>query len=75
MVENRADQPLLDINIELEAGPLMFSDSLSRLEAREKRQVRHGDLSGRDGTPFNLWIERPKQIVIAARIYPETTSK
>src|SRR5688572_14135756 len=52
VVENVSGQPLIDINISLKSGMLVFSNSIGRLEAKEKRQIRHGDFSSRDGTSF-----------------------
>jgi hypothetical protein len=66
-VENLTDQPLVDINVGLKSGILVFSDSISRLEAKEKRQLRHGDFASRDGTPFSLRVARPREVVITAK--------
>ena len=56
VVENLTSQPLIDINISLKSGILVFSDTIGRLEAKEKRQIRHSDFSSRDGTSFSLRI-------------------
>lgn len=66
-VENLTDQPLVDVNVTLKSGMLTFSDSISRLEVKEKRQVRHGDFTSRDGTSFNLRITRPREVIVTAR--------
>src|SRR4051812_22321965 len=50
VVENLTSQPLTDISIALKSGILTFTDTIGRLEAKEKRQVRHGDFTSRDGT-------------------------
>jgi hypothetical protein len=67
MVENLTSQPLIDINISLKSGILTFSDTIGRLEAKEKRRVRHADFSSRDGTSFSLRITTPKNVAITAR--------
>lgn len=67
VVENLTSQPLIDINIELKSGMLAFSDTIGRLEAKEKRQIRHGDFSSRDGTSFSLRIVKPRDITITAK--------
>ena len=61
------DQPLVDINVALKSGILLFSDSISRLEPKEKRQLRHGDFASRDGTPFSLRIARPREVILTAK--------
>ena len=67
VVENLTSQPLIDINIALKSGILVFSDTIGRLEAKEKRQIRHSDFSSRDGTSFNLRIAKPRDITITAK--------
>jgi hypothetical protein len=66
-VENRTGQPLVDVNVGIKSGMLTYSGTVSRLEAKEKRQIRHADFTSRDGTAFNLRIARPKQVSITAR--------
>jgi hypothetical protein len=66
-VENRTGQPLVDVNVGIKSGMLTYSGSVSRLEAKEKRQIRHADFTSRDGTAFNLRIARPKQLSVSAR--------
>ena len=66
-VENLTDQPLVDINVSLKSGILVFTDGISRLEAKEKRQLRHGDFASRDGTPFSLRIARPREVILTAK--------
>jgi hypothetical protein len=67
VVENLTSQPLIDINISLKSGMLNFSDTIGRLEAKEKRQIRHGDFTSRDGTSFSLRIATPRDIAITAK--------
>ncbi|HVH29211.1 MAG TPA: hypothetical protein VM818_20795 [Vicinamibacterales bacterium] len=66
-LQNMTDQPLVDINVALKSGILLFSDSISRLEPKEKRQLRHGDFASRDGTPFSLRIARPREVILTAK--------
>jgi hypothetical protein len=66
-IENRTDQPLVDVNVSLKSGMLVFSDSISRLEPKEKRQMRHGDFASRDGTSFSLRIATPREVIMSAK--------
>ena len=66
-VQNRTAQPLIDINIAIKSGMLTFTDRISRLEANERRPVRQGDFTSRDGTSFNLRVARPKEIAVTAK--------
>jgi hypothetical protein len=65
-VENRTAQPLVDVNLAIKSGILLFTDRVSRLEANEKRQLRLSDFTSRDGTSFNLQVARPTQINVTA---------
>jgi hypothetical protein len=51
---NLTSQPLIDINIALASGMLVFSDTIGRLEAKEKR--RFVTWLSRDDTSFSLRI-------------------
>jgi hypothetical protein len=66
-VENRTDQPLVDVTIGLKSGILTFSDSISRLEVKETRRLRHADFTSRDGTSFSLRLATPKTVLVTAR--------
>jgi hypothetical protein len=66
-VENRSGQPLLDVNVTLKSGILTFSDSISRLETNEKRQMRHNDFASRDGTTFSLRLTTPRDVLVSAK--------
>jgi hypothetical protein len=66
-LENRTEQPLIDVNVGIKSGMLTYSGSVSRLEAKEKRQLRHGEFTSRDGTGFSLRVARPTQILVTAR--------
>ena len=66
-IQNRTAQPLIDINIAIKSGMLTFADRVSRLEANERRPIRQGDFTSRDGTSFNLRVARPKEINVTAK--------
>ena len=66
-VENRTGQPLVDVTLSIKSGMLTFSDRVSRLEANEKRPIRHGDFTSRDGTSFNLRVARPRDVAVSAK--------
>ena len=66
-VENRTAQPLVDVTLSIKSGILTFTDRISRLEANEKRPVRHGDFTSRDGTSFNLRVARPREVAVSGR--------
>ena len=66
-VENRTAQPLVDIDLTIKSGMLTFTDRISRLEAKEKRPIKHGDFTSRDGTSFNLRVARPREVAVSAR--------
>jgi len=66
-VENRTAQPLVDVTLSIRSGILTFTDRVSRLEASEKRPIRHGDFTSRDGTSFNLRVARPREMVVSAK--------
>jgi hypothetical protein len=66
-LENRTEQPLIDVNVGIKSGMLTYSGGVSRLEAKEKRQLRHGEFTSRDGTGFSLRVARPTQILVTAR--------
>jgi hypothetical protein len=66
-VENRTGQPLVDVTLSIKSGMLTFTDRVSRLEANEKRPIRHGDFTSRDGTSFNLRVARPRDVAVSAK--------
>jgi hypothetical protein len=66
-VQNRTAQPLIDVSIAIKSGMLTFTDRVSRLEANERRPIRQGDFTSRDGTSFNLRVARPTAIAVTAR--------
>ena len=66
-VQNRMAEPLIDVSIAIKSGMLTFTDRVSRLEANERRPIRQGDFTSRDGTSFNLRVARPKTIAVTAK--------
>ena len=67
-VENREQQPLLDVRIAIRpiGGQTEYTKLLSRLESGEKRTLSLGEFNGRDGTPFSLRVVKPKEIAVTA---------
>jgi hypothetical protein len=67
-VENKAGQPLTDIKIEVVpvGGQTVFSLNAYRLEGGEKRDFMVGQFSGRDGTPLNLRVVKPRVVRVRA---------
>ena len=66
-VQNRTAQPLIDVSLAIKSGMLTFTDRISRLEANERRPIRQGDFTSRDGTSFSLRVARPKAIAVTAK--------
>jgi hypothetical protein len=66
-IENRTEQPLVDVNLSIKSGMMTFTDRVSRLEAKEKRMINHGDFTSRDGTSFNLRVARPREVAVSAK--------
>jgi hypothetical protein len=66
-VQNRTAEPLVDVSIAIKSSTLTFSDRVSRLEANERRPIRQGDFTSRDGTSFNLRVARPQSIAVTAK--------
>ena len=66
-IQNRTAQPLVDVNLTIKSGMLTFTDRVSRLEANEKRPIRHADFTSRDGTSFNLRVARPREVGVSAK--------
>jgi hypothetical protein len=66
-IENRTTEPLVDVTLSIKSGMLAFTNRVSRLEASEKRPLKHADFTSRDGTSFNLRVAKPKQVAVSAR--------
>lgn len=70
---NRAGLTLADVSIVIVPyGPGEFTRLLPRVESSGKRQIPLNEFRGRDGTPFNLRVVRPKAIRVRAQ---DTTGK
>jgi hypothetical protein len=66
-VANRADRALLDVRVTIvPVGPVTFSASVPRLEPAQKHSFPMGNFRGRDGTPLNLRMVRPRSVRVHA---------
>ncbi len=67
-VENRAGLALNNINVAIDpmGGATEFTSFVGRLENGTSRDIMLGSFGGRDGTPFNLRVIRPKAIRVTA---------
>ncbi len=67
-VENRSGAPLLDLRVAIKPVGVgtPFTTTISRLEGGERRDVLLGNFRGRDGTPFNGRLVRPKHVMVSA---------
>ena len=68
-VENRAGQPLLDIEVAIRpVGRAMpFTTTIQRMESGERRDLSLGDfVAGDNTTRFSLRIARPKEVAVTA---------
>lgn len=68
-VENKAGLALLDMDVTIlpVGGMTEFKKFIGRMENAEKRDFALGDFSGRDGTPLNLRVARPKTVRVTAK--------
>jgi hypothetical protein len=66
--QNKTGLPLMSVTLSiLPYGPGgEFTRRLSRVENTIKREVPIGDFRGRDGTPLNLRVSRPKTVRLRA---------
>lgn len=66
-VENRSGLALRDVQVRIVpmGGGTEFIASVYRLENGEKRDFPVGNFRGRDGTPLNLRVVRPKSIKVS----------
>lgn len=65
--QNRTGLPLADVTISIVPyGPGEFTRRLSRIENTAKREVSVSEFRGRDGTPLNLRVTRPKSVKVHA---------
>jgi hypothetical protein len=69
LIENKAGLSLLDIKVTIlpVGGLTEFTHSIGRMESAEKREFALGEFNGRDGTPLNLRVVRPKTVRVTAK--------
>ncbi len=67
-LENLAAQPLLDVRVTIQPYGTMpgFTQSITRLESSEKRDISLGAFRSNDGTPFNQRFARPREVLVTA---------
>ena len=68
-VENRAGQPLLDMDVTIRpvGGAMRFTTTIRRMESGERRDLSLGDFVAADNTTrFSLRIARPKEVAVTA---------
>lgn len=66
--QNRTGLPLNEVEISiLPYGPGEYRRRLTRIENTMKREVPLTQFQGRDGTPFNLRVTRPKAVRVKAQ--------
>jgi hypothetical protein len=68
-IENKAGKPLLDVHVAIVpvGGVTQFTTSVGRMETAEKRNLSIGDFRGRDGTPLDLRVSKPKTVRVTAK--------
>ena len=67
-VENRAGRPLLEMDVTLKTGSLLYAFRIPRLETNGKRAVLLSDFRGtRDGGVINPNLVRLTEVVVTAR--------
>ena len=74
-VKNQSGQPLNNVHIDIVpvGGATLFTVSISRMESGEKRDLSLSQFHGRDGTPFNLRVVRPKTVRVSGTNVDEKT--
>jgi hypothetical protein len=67
-VENRSGLNLRDVSVRIvpAGASTEFVTSVYRMENGEKRDFTLGSFRGRDGTPFNLRVVRPRSVKVSA---------
>jgi hypothetical protein len=66
--QNRTGVTLTDVSISIVPyGPGEFTRRLSRIENTGRREVSATEFRGRDGTPLNLRVTRPKLVRVKAQ--------
>ena len=68
-VANRGGRTLVDLRIELHpvGGATVFTTTYPRIDPGQKMDFSLGSLRGRDGTPLNLRVTKPKQVNVMAQ--------
>jgi hypothetical protein len=66
-VTNKAGRALADVRVSIVpvGGATVFTARLGRMEHGEKRDLSLGQFQGRDGTPFDLRVVRPKAVRVS----------
>ena len=66
--QNRTGVTLTEVSITiLPYGPGEFTNRMSRIENTGRREVSATSFRGRDGTPLNLRVTRPKLVRVTAQ--------
>jgi len=67
-VENKAGLALNNVSVAIEpiGGATQFVSFVGRMENSSKKDIMLGSFGGRDGTPFNLRVVRPKLVRVTA---------
>lgn len=68
-VANRGGRALLDVRVDLHpvGGATVFTTTYPRMDPGQKSNFSLGSLRGRDGTPLNLRVVKPKMVVVTAK--------
>jgi len=66
-IENRAGNPLSDVNVSLEGGgTTTYTAHFPKMATGEKKDIPTANLKGRDGSSLNLFAVHPRQITVTA---------
>jgi hypothetical protein len=66
MVENRASHPLVNMDLTIRVGSLLYIAKVPRIEANQTEAVQINAFRGPDGAPLNPGMRRPRSIVATA---------
>ena len=68
-IENKAGLPLFDVRVAIVpvGRQTLFTNWSGRIENGDRREFGLGSFSGRDGTPFNLRVVKPKAVTVTAK--------
>jgi Flp pilus assembly protein CpaB len=74
-VKNQSGQPLSNVHVSIVpvGAATVFTATISRMESGEKRDLSLAEFHGRDGTPFNLRVVRPKTVKVSGTNVDEKT--